>query len=176
MSKKINYVYGSAAPNLQPEINTSQYSENNYQVEANEKLTLSKKIERNKERVQNSNYKAALLVATLLAFLMCFSIIYRYARITELNYMQADYEAQYNDIRNDNSRLLIEIQEGLELEKIEAYATSVLGMHKPDQYQKIEIAVPKTSYAVTMKELEAPADNAIQGIVKTVTQLISSIR
>ncbi|MCX7710933.1 MAG: cell division protein FtsL [Clostridia bacterium] len=124
-----NYVYGSTAEKLQYDV----YEEN--------KVLKAKKIHRS-----NSKEKAKMVWTILVVFAMCLAVMYRYAMITEMNYNVYKQSKVYNDLRNENSNIKVQIEKQLDLNNIREIAEKKLGMQKPDKHQRIYVKVPKYDY------------------------------
>lgn len=129
-----NYVYGSTAPELKPELKYDVYEENPV-------LKAKKK--------QKSYYKVKLRLAgyVLFIFVMCLVVAYRYALITEINYNIEKATREYNYIKNKNVLLKVEMEKELDLNKIKQIAEEKLGMHKPNKYQIVYVNVPKNDFS-----------------------------
>lgn len=68
-------------------------------------------------------------------FLLCCLMIYRYAVILEANDTISKMTAQIAEIEADNQAIQFKIDRGLELGALEEYATTELGMMRPDSSQ-----------------------------------------
>lgn len=141
IEKGNRYVHGSTAEKLQYDV----YQEN--------------KVLKDKKRYRNNNKaKLKTICYVMMLFLACLTVIYRYAMITELNYKIAKINKGYNELRNENARLKVEIDKETDLNKIRAAAESRLGMQRPDKYQTVYVNVPKIDFTETV-ETNTPADN-----------------
>lgn len=107
------------------------------------------KVLRQKKKARSGALPKVKTVAFMLViFATCFLIVYRYAVITELNFQISKAEKQYNEIRNENARLLVEIKKDTDLNTIQQIAETRLGMQKPDKSQIVYMNVPKNDYTV----------------------------
>lgn len=141
IEKGNRYVHGSTAEKLQYDV----YQEN--------------KVLKAKKRYRNNNKaKLKTICYVMMLFLACLTVIYRYAMITELNYKIAKINKSYNELRNENTRLKVEIDKETDLNKIRAAAESRLGMQRPDKYQIVYVNVPKIDFTETV-ETNTPANN-----------------
>ena len=68
-------------------------------------------------------------------FLLCFLMIYRYALILKANDTISNMTQQVAEIEANNQAIQFKIDRGLELGALEEYATSELGMMRPDSSQ-----------------------------------------
>lgn len=129
------YVYGTAAEKLQYNI----YEEN--------------KVLKEKKRYRSNNRVKLKVIGTcLLIFSACFLLIFRYAVITKLNYDVSKAEKAYNVLRNDNSRLKVQIEEELDLTQLKTLAVERLGMKEPDKMQIVYLKVPKYDVTVVSED------------------------
>lgn len=71
----------------------------------------------------------------VLAFILCFSVIYRYSIILESNQEIKALEKQYEGILSENQILQGKIDRYLEMGEVEKIAREELGMMKPETYQ-----------------------------------------
>ncbi|MDF2524017.1 MAG: Cell division protein FtsL, partial [Clostridiales bacterium] len=85
---KTPYVQGTAAEKIEYNV----YEEN-------------KVLKAKKQQKSNNNEKVKIVVAVILTFACCLTLIFRYAQITEMNYKLLKANNQYNEIMNENSRL-----------------------------------------------------------------------
>ena len=127
--KSGNYVHGSAAEKLQADI-----YKNNSVLNAKKKQKSYFKI------------KIRAVFPVILIFIFGFAAMYRYAALTELNYSINSTKREYNEMKKENSRLRMEIDSSMDLKKVQELAESKLGMHKPDMFQTIYLAVPKSDF------------------------------
>ena len=128
-----NYIHGTTAERLDYDV----YREN--------------KVLREKKR-QKTNNKAKFKTVCLISvfFGACFLIIYRYAIITEINYKVDKYAKIYEELKNENARLKVEIDKDTDLDQIREIAEKKLGMQRPDKYQIVYLSVPKNDYTVVV--------------------------
>ncbi|HOJ10800.1 MAG TPA: cell division protein FtsL [Clostridiales bacterium] len=131
VQKNNKYVYGTAAEKIQYDV----YEKN-------------KVLKEKKQYKANNAIKLKMVASILLAFLIGFAVMYRYALIADMNYKISNMERQYEKLKNENSRLKVAIENETNLSRISEIAQNELGMQKPDKYQIVHIRVPKTSYTV----------------------------
>ena len=132
---KNNYVYGTAAKKIEYDV----YEHNNV-------------LKEKKKYKSNIFLKVKIVAAILLLFLGGLTVMYRYALIADLNYEINNKERNYENLRNENSRIKVAIENQTNLSKIMEIAQNDLGMQKPDRYQILHIRVPKTNYTVTSEQ------------------------
>lgn len=111
------------------------------------------KVLRKKREYRNNGKNKFQTVCLLLAvFGMGLLLMYRFALITEINYKVTNMETEYNNLRNENSRLKVSIEKRLDLTQIREIAENKLGMQKPDKYQIVYLNVPKSDFTVVNNE------------------------
>ncbi len=150
------YIHGTAAEKLQYDV----YEEN--------KVLKAKQNQRN-----NNRTKYKIVRNVILVFALTFLVIYRYAVITEMNYNIDKVNDKYNEMKNENSRIKVDIEKQMDLGKIREIAENSLGMHKPDKYQIVYVNVPKEDFAA-VSETYANSDksgNALVGLFNKVVKL-----
>lgn len=151
-----NYVYGSAAPKIDYDV----YEEN--------KVLKAKKKQR-----ANNKIKVKLVFAILALFAAFLSVILMYAKITEVNYDLNKKNKEYNDKKNANIQLRLEIQKNLDLNRIKEIALTRLDMQEPDKYQVVYVRVPKKD---VMKVAAIDGKNAEdKGVINLVSDVVSDI-
>jgi len=133
--KRNNYVYGTAAEKIEYDV-----------YKHNEVLKEKKKYRANRL------IKVKMVAGILLLFSLGLIVMYRYALIAEINFKISSKEKQYEELKNENSRLKVAIENETNLSKITQVAQNELGMQKPDKYQIVYIEVPKTSFTVTSEQ------------------------
>lgn len=137
IEKGSTYVYGTAAEKI--EYDVYQHNE----------------VLKNKKKIRTNNKTKVKVVFTLLLIFAMFSLImYRYSMITELNYDIAKTEKNYDKIKDENARLLVQIENETDLKKIKEVAINELGMQIPNKMQTIHISVDKKDFTVVAKEYQ----------------------
>jgi len=131
IEKSETYVYGTAAKKIEYDV-----------YEHNEVLKTKKKVR------SNNKAKVKIVFMLMVVFCMFFLMMYRYAVITELNYDIARADGNYNKLKENNARLLVEIEKETDLRKIKEIAEEKLNMQKPDKFQTVYISVPKNDFTV----------------------------
>ena len=160
-TRKTPYVQGTAAEKIE------------YNVYEKNKVLKTKK-----QQKSNNKAKIKIVFWVLLVFACGLTLIFRYAQITEMNYKLLKTNNQFNEIRNENSRLKVEIEKKLDLQTIKETAESKLGMQKPDRYQVIRVSVPKTDFTQVadeykdVKSVNITAFSKLMEKVSKITELL----
>ncbi len=141
MDTKERYIYGSAAPQIQ-------------QPEAPRKVGPERRRVRKVRTLSETAVipKGRLFFGILAVTLVCFTVLYRYSELAELNYQMGQLTNQYEKLKDENRRLNVEIETSINLPRVEALAKEKLGMHKPEQYQIVLVSVPKNDYSVVVNQ------------------------
>ena len=153
------YVHGTAAPKIQYDV----YEEN--------KVLKQKKAYRVNKRV-----KLKAVFTILLVFSLCFTLTYRYALLTEMNYKISKTNRQYNELRDENARLKVDIEKSIDLVKIKELAETRLGMQKPDRNQVVYVRVPKNDFTIVTEEYkntEKTGEGTLSSLVSGMSKFVS---
>ncbi|HHV29586.1 cell division protein FtsL [Acetivibrio mesophilus] len=126
-----NYINGTAARKLEYDV----YEEN--------KVLSAKKKQRT-----NNKIKMKVIFCLLIVFAMGSLAMYRYSCITEVNYEIDRQLTAYNEIKNENIRIKVEIENSVDIQKIKEFAEKELGMHKPDKHQITYVKVPQSDLTI----------------------------
>jgi len=100
---------------------------------------------KNKARA-NTKVKVRILFCIGIIFAAFAILMYRYALITDLNYKINSLYKDYEGIKNDNIRLTVEIDKGMDLKRIRKIAETELGMREPEKHQIVRLNITKNDY------------------------------
>lgn len=137
------YIYGSAAPKL-PE-----------RPQREEQQVRRSPRQRKLEVVVPEPVKypvGKMVFCILVGFMILFTLIFRFATITELNGELAAMNTKLEQLKDSNRKLQAEISASINQETIRQIAEERLSMKMPDSYQRIPVNVPKVNYS-TITEL-----------------------
>ncbi len=86
---------------------------------------------------QRAAFRQSVKVLSLSALVLVLfaARLYGSARLDEVNHQVADLEDQLSIVSSENTRLNMELKSRVSLERVEEYATNVLGMVKQGNYQ-----------------------------------------
>ncbi len=121
--------YGSAAPVRQPR----RQPEPRRQVQP-KVVTRSKKEIRAEEYKVNGKAFRVVLACTILFMLIGFQI-YSQVKVDEINREIANVNSKIEVVESENTRLNMELDSRISLDKVDDYAQNVLGMVKVENYQ-----------------------------------------
>ena len=167
LQKEYEYVQGSTARKLQP----IEEIENKPRYDVYEENTLLK--EKRKYKV-NRKVKFRLVLSILAVFFAGLTVMYRFALITQLSYDLNRKEQLYNELRNENSMLRVQVETNTDLAQIKEIAETKLGMQKPDRSQIVYIKVPRNDYTVMLNTPEK-AGGEDNNFLKTFTKRIAGL-
>ena len=100
-----NYIQGTAARKLE------------YDVYVENKVLSAKKKQRN-----NNKVKRKAIFCVLVIFALGCLAMYRNAQITEVNYAIDRQLHAYNEIKNENIRLKVDIENSINIQEVKEYA------------------------------------------------------
>ncbi|MFZ5985964.1 MAG: cell division protein FtsL [Bacillota bacterium] len=141
MIKDKSYIHGTAARKLEYDV----YEEN--------KVLNAKRKQRSSNKV-----KIKLILSLLVIFSLGSLVMYRYTQITELNYRIDKELKAYNEVKNENIRIKVSIENNLDIQKIKEVAEKKLGMQKPDKHQITYVKVPRNDFTVVSSEVKRDKD------------------
>lgn len=158
IQKDYEYVQGTAARQLEYDV----YEEN----------TVLKEKKRYKN---NRKVKLKLVLSILVVLFAGLTVMYRFAVITQLSNHINKSEKIYNELRNENSILKVQVETETDLNEIKEIAETRLGMQKPDKSQVVYIKVPRDDYTVVLKtqnEAEWDGGNIFKNFIGKVAGLV----
>ncbi len=164
MEKRNAYVYGSLAPKLPERV---------------ERPIEKKRVQQQQvlKPIPNERIipKAKMILGVLFVVALAFVIIYRFSAIAELNYQMGILNDQYNQLRDDNRKLEVEIETSINLNRVKEIAETKLGMHKPELYQIVLVNVPKNNYSVVVDQAYINETTKNASLVESLLGAIKSI-
>jgi cell division protein FtsL len=140
--------------------------------DAYEKNTVLKE-KRNAKKYGKSKRKVIFTILVL--FIFCMTLMYRYAVLLNANYTANKLERQYEQIKNENSALKVELEENTDITYIKNEAEQRLGMNKPDRVQIVYVNVEKNDITVVHNEVQKAnilSDNVFAAIIDKVGKFI----
>jgi len=150
--KGYEYVYGSAARQLEYDV----YEEN--------QVLRAKKTYRSHRKI-----KLRMVMAILAVFAAGLAVMCRYAIITKVSYQINQKQKAYEEIKNENSLLRVQIETKTDLNEIKEVAENRLGMQMPDKSQIIYIKVPRNDYTVLMSSNTSEEEKSGNAISKFIS-------
>ena len=145
-TRGVGYQYETSPRKLKPEYEKSKKTDS--KTKGN---TLKQKEQKTKEKRQLKP-KVKVVLYVLIGFGILFAISYRNSLITESFSKKEDMKKELSVIQKENAQLKINIQNSLNLANVEKSATSMLGMKKLDDSQKIYVNLPKKDYVEPASE------------------------
>jgi cell division protein FtsL len=142
MMQEKNYIQGTAARKLE------------YDVYVENKVLSAKKKQRN-----NNKVKIKVMFCVLAIFALGCMAMYRNAQITEMNYAIDRQMKDYNEIKNENIRLKVAIENSINIQNVKEYAEKKLGMHMPDGHQVTYVKVPQKDITIVSEAAQLEESN-----------------
>lgn len=142
----MKYQYETSPRKLKPEYEPKK---NPYTKKKSSTFKQKKQKVQEKKHIK-PNVKAVLYV--LIGFTILFAISYRNSLITASFNETEDLKKQLSSLQKENAQLEISIQNSLNLSNIEKSASSLLGMKKLDESQKVYVNLPKKDYVEPASE------------------------
>lgn len=164
MERRNPYIYGSAAPKLPERVERPA-----------EQKRVQKQPAARPLPTESAIPKAKMILGILCVVVIAFIIIYRFSAIAELNYYMGTLTEQYNQLRDENRKLEVEIETSINLDRVKQVAETKLGMHKPEHYQIVLVNVPKNNYSVVMDQAYINQTTKNTSLVDSLLGAIKSI-
>ncbi|MDQ2086884.1 cell division protein FtsL [Herbivorax sp. ANBcel31] len=160
MIKDKQYIHGTAARKLEYDV----YKEN--------KVLKTKKKQRNNNKIK-VKYVLVLLFISLVS---CF-VTYRYVQITELNYVINQQVSEYNEIKDENKSIELDIKSSVDLNNVKLVAKEKLGMQEPDRHQITYINIPRDDSTVVLDDANQNKEdsgmlNELMGKIKNIVSFM----
>jgi len=144
IQKDYEYIHGSVARQLETQHVHYDVYEENQVLKAKKRYRSHRKI------------KLRMVMAILAVFAAGLAVMCRYAIITKVSYEINKQEKIYNELKNENSMLKVQIETMTDLNEVKEIAENRLGMQMPDKSQIVYIKVPRNDYTVVMAENTKP--------------------
>ena len=166
-SMKAGYQYETSPRKLKPE-----YEPQKYPYSKKKSSALKQKKQDNKEK-RKLKPKVKAVFYILIGFTILFAISYRNSLITENFNKKEELKQELSTLQKENAQLEINIQNSLNLSNIQKSATSMLGMQKLDDSQKIYVSLPKKDYVEPASEQVIVTEEKgwFQSIIDKITNL-----
>lgn len=139
MARNNSYIYGSVAPKLPQQVEGPIEQQRVVKKKATRPIPQKTHIP-----------KTRLVFSIVFIVSVCFVILYRFCVITDLNTKMGNLNARYNELRNENRMLNVDIETSIDLDRVKEIAETKLSMHTPDQYQLVLVNVPKSNYSIVL--------------------------
>lgn len=165
--RRAGYQYETSPRKLKPE-----YEPQKSPYTKKKSSTLKKKEQKPKEKKQLKP-KVKIVLYVLIGFSVLFAISYRNSLITANFDKKEKMQKELNVLQKENAQLKINIQNSLNLANVEKSATSMLGMKKLDDSQKIYVNLPKKDYVEPASEQIVVTEEKgwFQSIIDGITSL-----
>lgn len=139
-----------------------------YKYDLNEKSKTAKSTAKAKKARQSFSYAEKIIMVMIVAVASVFMII-QYVTVNEIAADLSAAAAEYKFQESVTAQKAFELEQSVDLSKIEAEATSRLGMQRPEAHQIVYLDVKKSD--VTVKTA-----GEVEGFTNRFSNLMSSIK
>ena len=162
----MRYQYETSPRKLKPEEKT------NKKVNTKKKVSTSK--QKNTKAKQQIKPKVKTIMYIIAGFAILFAISYRNSLITAGFNQKEDMKKQLSTLQKENAQTEINIQTSLNLSNIEKSASSMLGMKKLDDSQKVYVKIHKKDYVETASEqvVVTEEQNWFEKLIENITNFV----
>lgn len=88
-----------------------------------------------RESVSSALRALKLFVVSATLILLFGAVLFSKVSLIELEQESAEIKSKISEAQSENTRLVMQLNSSVSIEKVDAYAVSVLGMHKLERYQ-----------------------------------------
>lgn len=111
-------------------------------------------------RRANRIYALKIFLSVSIIFLGCMGWMSMHATLTKERIALRGYREELATLKNENSLMLAEISEQMDLDTVKKMAQTKLGMAKPQEYQLVYIDVPKQSYTIEYEQQKIQTEDS----------------
>lgn len=144
--RQMGYQYETSPRKLKPEYEPKK---NPY---SQKKSATAKKKDKKVQEKKHLKPHAKAVLYVLLGFTILFAISYRNSLITENFNKKEELKKELSVLQKENAQIEISIQNSLNLANVQKAASSMLGMKKLDDSQKVYVSLPKKDYVEPASE------------------------
>lgn len=144
--QSMKYQYETSPRKLKPEYKPNETSR------SSKKAATTKSKDTKVSSQKNLKLRTKTILYIAIGFTILFAISYRNSLITENFNKKENLKEQLSSLQKENAQLEIGIQSSLNLSNIQKSATSMLGMKKLDETQKVYVSLPKKDYVQPASE------------------------
>ncbi len=167
---RTKYQYETSPRKLKPEYEPQK----NPYVKKKSSTVKNKQTQQQKQEKKKLKPHAKAILYILVGFSILFTISYRNSIITESFNKREDLKKELSIIQKENAQLQISIQNSLNLSNVEKSASSMLGMKKLDDSQKVYVSLPKKDYVEPASEQVVVTQEKgwFQKLINSITNLV----
>lgn len=169
VARRTGYQYETSPRKLKPEYEPQK---NPYSKKKSTTLKQKEQAQKPKEKRQLKP-KVKMVLYVLIGFGILFALSYQNSLITASFSQKEEMKKELSVLQKENAQLQINIQNSLNLANIEKSATSMLGMKKLDDSQKIYVSLPKKDYVEPASEQIVVTEE--KGWLQTIMEGITSL-
>lgn len=151
------YEYETSPRKLEPEYEQDIHSR--IKTKSKNRIKIQKNNSKNNKTKSKKNSK--IILEIILGFSILLSISYRYSVINTSFHEKENLKKQLAELKKQNEQLQVNIEQQMNINKIEQEAKEKLGMQKLDNSQKVYVSLDKEDY------VEAPIYNESNQKIET---------
>ncbi|AVX21042.1 MULTISPECIES: cell division protein FtsL [Carboxydocella] len=144
-----------------------------------EQATRQRPAKRPVARKRKKENVALLLTVVMVGFILGLVAAYRYAMLAQAGYRLDQLQKQLALAEAENQQLQMQVDQLKSLQRIEAIATTKLGMVRPDGTQMVAVTAPvqaESVHTAPVKEKKSPVVSAAQTIQQSLTEFFAQIK
>lgn len=163
IQKDYEYIRGSTARQLERDSTASQFEQDSAARQSEYDVYEENRVLKAKKRYKcNRKVKLKMVMAIMAVLIASLTVMWRYAIITKMSYEINQREKDYNELRNKNAILRVQIETGTNLTEVKDVAENKLGMQMPSKSQIIYVRIPRNDYTVLIdKQAETTDDGSV---------------
>ena len=100
------------------------------------------------------------VVSLIGCFAIAFTIVFRFAVITEANNQIVKQQKALATLQQSNQQAKVQMEYSMDLNQVEDYAKTQLGMKRPEKYQIIRVSLTQSDHALVMGKKQENVDVA----------------
>lgn len=135
------------------------------------KVRPNNRVQQEERRIRRANRFYALKIFFAVGFVFCGCMVWMgmHAMLMKERIVIQEYKDELAVLKNENSVMMAELSEQMDLNKVKEIAETRLKMAKPQEYQVVYINVPKQSYTVQYAANQGdnePSQGPIQKVLR----------
>lgn len=168
------YQYETSPRKLQPEYEPNKNPYKKKKSSSTKKQTKKRQVSKRTATKKQPKYNYKPVAYIVLAFIMLFTISYRYSLINEEYNAKETIKSQVSMLQKENEQIKVSIENSLNLSSVAKAAEDKLGMQKLDNNQKVYLDLQKKDYVEPASEKVIINDNIswFEILLQKLTQII----
>lgn len=185
IQKDYEYIQGSAAKQLEQDSAARQSGQSSAARQMEQDITAeqteydvyeeNRVLKAKKRYKSNRKIKLKMVMAIMAVLVAGLTVMWRYAIITKMSYEINQRENDFNELRNENAILRVQIETVTDLTEVKDVAENRLSMRMPAKSQIVYVKIPRNDYTVLMETQGKTVDdssifkavlNKVQGLAR----------